>query len=94
MSPIVVSKDSVVTSRHISISISGRETRNAKKIAVKKVSDVDVSMFWPELKLSMYIFCFLACFCTSQRQQRVKTELTLAVSDGPVANHWTDRDQS
>ena len=51
--------NSVVTSRHISISTSGRETRNAKKIDVKKVSNVDVSMFWPELKLSMYIIIIL-----------------------------------
>ena len=40
---------SVVTCRHITISNSAGENRNAKKIAVKKVSDVDVSMFGPEL---------------------------------------------
>ena len=41
--------NSVVTCRHISISTSASEPRNAKEIAVKKVSDVDVSMFGPEL---------------------------------------------
>ena len=30
----------------------------------------------------------------SQRQQRLTTELTLAVTDGPVANHCTDHDQT
>ena len=35
--------------------------------------------------------CFFKCFCASRRQLRLKTELTLAVTDGPVANHWTDR---
>ena len=29
---------------------------------------------------------FLACFCSSQRQQRLKTELALAVTDSPVAS--------
>ena len=41
----------------------------------------------------MYKCCFLACFCASQHQQRQKTELILAVTDSPVANHWPDRDQ-
>ena len=41
----------------------------------------------------MYKCWFLACFCASQRQQRLKTELTIADTDCPVANHWTDRDQ-
>ena len=40
---------SVVTCRHITISTSASEPRNANKIDVKKVSDVDVSMFGPEL---------------------------------------------
>ena len=39
----------VVTCRHITISTSASEARNAKKIAAKKVSDIDVSMFGPEL---------------------------------------------
>ena len=43
------SKFAVVTCRHITISTSVSEPRNAKKIAVKKGSDVDVSMFGPEL---------------------------------------------
>ena len=41
--------NSVVTCRHITISTSACETRNAKKIAVRKVSDVTVRMFGPEL---------------------------------------------
>ena len=41
--------NSVVTCRHITISTSASKPRNAKKIAVKKGSDVDVSMFGPEL---------------------------------------------
>ena len=82
-----------VTRRHITISTSASEPRNAKKIAVKKVCDVDVSMYEPELSFSVYKGCFLACLCANQRQQRLNTELTLAVTDGPVANHWTDRDQ-
>ena len=84
--------NSVVTYQHIGNSTSASEPRNAKKIAVNKVSEADVSMFGPELYFSMYKCCFFACFCASQRQQRLKTELTLAVTDGPVANHWTDRD--
>ena len=41
--------NSVVTFRNITISTSASEPRNAKEIAVKKVSDVDVSMFGLEL---------------------------------------------
>ena len=85
--------NSVVTCRHITSNTSASAPRNTTKIAVKKVSDVDVSMVRPELLFSMYKCCFLACFCASQRQQRLRTELTLAVPDGPVASHWTDRDQ-
>ena len=85
--------NSVVTCQHITINTSASEPRKATKIAVKKDSDVVVSMFGQELPFSMYKCCFLACFCASQRQQRLETELTLAVTDGPVANHWTDRDQ-
>ena len=41
--------NSVATRRHITISTSASEPLNAKKIAVKEVSDVDVSMFGTEL---------------------------------------------
>ena len=44
-------------------------------------------MFGPELSFSMYKCYFLACFCSSRRVQRLSTELILAVTDGPVANH-------
>ena len=47
--PIYIYNSVVVTCRHIFISTSASELRNATKIAVKKVSDVDVSMFGPEL---------------------------------------------
>ena len=39
----------VVTSQHIAINSSTRAPLNAKKIAVKKVCNVDVVMFGPEL---------------------------------------------
>ena len=74
----------------ITINSSANAPLNAKKIAVKKVSDVGVSMFGPELKFSMYKCCYLACFCASQRAQRLRTELTLAVADCSVTNLWTD----
>ena len=41
--------NSVVTCRHITNNTSASEPRSAKKVAVKKVSDVDVSIFGPEL---------------------------------------------
>ena len=41
--------DSVVTCRQITINSSASAPVNAKKIAVKKVSDVDVGMFGLEL---------------------------------------------
>ena len=50
-----------VAGRHITIDNSASTRRNAKKIAVKKVSDVGVSMFGPEL-LSMYKYCFWRVF--------------------------------
>ena len=37
---------------------------------------------------------FLGVFCACQRVQRRRAELILAVTDGPVANHQTDRDQN
>ena len=40
---------SVVTCRHIAINTSVGTSRNAKKIAEKKGSYVEVSMFGPEL---------------------------------------------
>ena len=41
--------NSVVTCRHITINSFASTPLNAKKIAVKKVSDVDVDRFGPEL---------------------------------------------
>ena len=41
--------NSVVTCRQNTINFSASAPLNAKKIAVKKVSDVDVVMFGPEL---------------------------------------------
>ena len=58
-------------------------------MAVKKVSDVDVSMFGPELKVSMYKCCFLACFCASQGVQRRKTGLTAQIRE-KLPNGWAD----
>ena len=49
---------------------------NATKIAVKKVCDVDVCMFGPEFKFSMYECCFLACFRARQRARWLRAELT------------------
>ena len=52
----------VVTCRHITINSSASAPLNAKKNAVKKVSDVDVIRFGPELKLSMDKCCFWRVF--------------------------------
>ena len=46
---LVVIDNSVVTCRHITINSSTSAPLNAKKIAVKKGSDVDVVMFGQEL---------------------------------------------
>ena len=55
--------NSVVTCRHTTINSPASVPLNAKKIAVKKVSDVDVVMFGPELYFSMYKCYFLAHMC-------------------------------
>ena len=73
-----LSYNAVVTCRHITIISSASAPLNSKKITVKKVSDVDVGMFGPELQFSMYKCCFLACFCARQRAQRLIAELALA----------------
>ena len=41
--------ESVVTCQHIAINSSASATHNATEIAVKKVSDVEVVRFGPEL---------------------------------------------
>ena len=63
---------------------------NATKIAVKKISDVDVCMFVPEFEFSMYKCCLLSCFCASQRVQQRKAELTLAQIRVKLPNGWAD----
>ena len=82
--------NSVLTCRQNIINSSGSAPLNATKIAVKKVSDVEVCMFGPELYLSMYECCFLACFCASQRVQRRKAELTLAQIHMGIDIHQTN----
>ena len=74
---------SLLSCRHITINTTASTRLNANKIAVKNDSDVDISMFGPELSFSVYKCRFLACLCASQRQQRLRSELTLAVTDGP-----------
>ncbi len=68
--------NSVLTCRPHIINSSASAPPNAKKIAVKKVGDVDVCMFGPELYFSMYKCCFLACFSARQRARWLKAELT------------------
>ena len=68
--------NSVLTCRQHIINSSASAPPNATKIAVKKVSDVDVCMFGPELQFSMYKCCFLACFCARQRARWLRAELT------------------
>ena len=68
--------NSVLTCRQHIINSSESAPPNATKIAVKKVSDVDVCMFGPELQLSMHTCCFLACFCARQRARWLRAELT------------------
>ena len=68
--------NSVLTCRQHIINSSASAPPNATKIAVKKVSDVVVYMFGPELSFSMYKCCFLACFCARQRARWLRAELT------------------
>ena len=87
---IYIIYNSVLTCRQNIINSSASASLNATEIAVKKVSDVAVCMFGPELQFSMYECCFLACFCASQRIQRRKAELTLALIRGKLPNGWAD----
>ena len=82
--------NSVLTCRQNITNSSASGPLNATKIAVKKVSDVDVCMFGPELLFLMYKCCFLASFCASQRVQRQKAELTLAQIREKLPNVWAD----
>ena len=68
--------NSVLTCRQHIINPSASAPPNATKIAVKKVSDVDVCMFGPELYFSMCKCCFLACFCARERARWLRAELT------------------
>ena len=56
---------SVVTCRHIPINSSASAPLNTKKIAAKKVSDVEVARFGPKLKISMYKYCFFGVYSSS-----------------------------
>ena len=78
--------NSVLTCWQTIINSTASAPPNATKIAVKQVSGANVIMFGPELYFSTYKCCFMACFCASQRVQRLRAELILAVTDGPVAN--------
>ena len=81
---------SVITWRKNIINSSASAPLNATKIAVKKISDVDICMFVPEFEFSMYKCCFLSCFCASQRVQQRKAELTLAQIREKLPNGWAD----
>ena len=78
--------NSVLTCREHIINSSASAPPNATKIAVKKVSDVDVCMFGPELQFSMYTCCLLVCFCARQRtHSKVKGRCETA---GPIGTRF------
>ena len=80
--------DSVVTCRHITSNSSASTPLNTKKIAVKKVSDIDVGMIGPELECSMYKCC---CFGVFLRETAAaKSRTNLSTHSGKATNGWTD----
>ena len=73
--------NSVLTCRQNIINSSESAPLNATKIAVKKVSDLDVCMFGPEFNFLMYKCCFLA-FLRESARTATKSRTNLSTNKG------------